>query len=105
MRYDLNILWIEDTLTYYEEAKELLESYAEDSGISVKFYYIQNVKDFYDKMRNNEEGFKLYDIYFIDYSLSDGVVGSDLISLLRTKKLMQTFCFIHLIKKLQFVKL
>ena len=86
MRYDLNILWIEDTLTYYEEAKELLESYAEDSGISVKFYYIQNVKDFYDKMRNNEEGFKLYDIYFIDYSLSDGVVGSDLISLLRTKK-------------------
>ena len=83
MRYDLNILWIEDTLTYYEEAKELLESYAEDSGISVKFYYIQNVKDFYDKMRNNEEGFKLYDI---DYSLSDGVVGSDLISLLRTKK-------------------
>lgn len=65
MRYDLNILWVEDTSTYYEEAKELLEGYAEDSGISVKFYYIQNVKDFYDKMRNNEEGFKLYDIYFI----------------------------------------
>lgn len=85
MRYDLNILWVEDTSTYYEEAKELLEGYAEDSGISVKFYYIQNVKDFYDKMRNNEEGFKLYDIYFIDYSLSDGVVGSDLISMLRTK--------------------
>ena len=26
MRYDLNILWVEDTSTYYEEAKEILEA-------------------------------------------------------------------------------
>ena len=28
--YDLNILWVEDTSTYYEEAKEILEGYAEN---------------------------------------------------------------------------
>ena len=87
MRYDLNILWVEDTSTYYEEAKDILEDYAGDSGISVKFHYIQDVNDFYKKMSNNEEGFKLYDIYFIDYSLSGGIVGSELISILRTKKI------------------
>jgi len=93
MRYDLNILWVEDTSTYYEEAKEILEGYAEDSGISVKFHYIQDVNDFYTKMSNNEDGFKLFDIYFIDYSLSWGIVGSELISMLRTKKINADILF------------
>ena len=87
------------TSNIIKKKQNFLEGYREDSGISVKFYYIQNVKDFYDKMRNNEEDLNIYDIYFIDYSLSDGVVGSDLISNVRTKMLMQTFCFIHLTKK------
>lgn len=91
--YDLNILWVEDTSTYYEEAKEILEGYAEDSGISVKFHYIQDVKDFYKKMSNNEDGFKLFDIYFIDYSLSWGIVGSTLISMLRKKKINADILF------------
>lgn len=93
MRYDLNILWVEDTSTYYEEAKEILEGYAEESGISVKFYYIQDVNDFYNKMSNNEDGFKLFDIYFIDYSLSWGIVGSELITMLRTKKINADILF------------
>lgn len=93
MRYDLNILWVEDTSTYYEEAKEILEGYAEESGISVKFYYIQDVNDFYKKMSNNEDGFKLFDIYFIDYSLSWGIVGSELITMLRTKKINADILF------------
>lgn len=91
--YDLNILWVEDTSTYYEEAKEILEGYAQDSGISVKFHYIQDVKDFYKKMSNNEDGFKLFDIYFIDYSLSWGIVGSTLISMLRKKKINADILF------------
>lgn len=48
MRYDLNILWVEDTATYYEETKEILEAYAEDNGISIKFHYIQDV-NIYEK--------------------------------------------------------
>lgn len=63
MRYDLNILWVEDTATYYEETKEILEAYAEDNGISIKFHYIQDVNIFLKKIKNNEKGFKLYDIF------------------------------------------
>ena len=50
MRYDLNILWVEDTATYYEETKEILETYAEDNGISLKFHYIQDVNVFFEKI-------------------------------------------------------
>lgn len=52
MRYDLNILWVEDTATYYEETKEILETYAEDNGISLKFHYIQDVNVFFEKIKN-----------------------------------------------------
>ena len=86
MRYDLRILWVEDTPTFYKEAKDILDIYAEDNGISLKFDYIENTTDFFDKMQNDAQGFKLYDIFFVDYSLSNGVVGSKLIKNLRDKK-------------------
>ncbi len=93
MRYDLNVLWIEDTSTYYEETKEILEGIAEDKGISVGFDYIENANEFFEKMKNNEKGFKLYDIFFIDYSLSSGIVGSQLIANLRTKEIDSDILF------------
>lgn len=86
MRYDLNILWVEDTETYFEETKEILEGIAEEDGITINFEYIRDGKEFFEKFENNEKGFKLYDIFFIDYSLSSGIVGSQLIANLRMKK-------------------
>lgn len=93
MRYDMNILWVEDTKTYFKEAKEILEALAEDIGISVKFHYIEDVMEFFEMIKQNESGFKLYDIFFIDYSLSSGVEGNQLISELRTKKLDSDILF------------
>ena len=93
MRYDLNILWVEDTSTYYEETKEILETFAEDNGISIKFDYIQDVLEFFTKIKNNENGFKLYDIFFIDYSLSSGIEGDKLISDLRARNLDSDILF------------
>ena len=93
MRYDMNILWVEDTKTYFEEAKEILEALAEDIGISVKFHYIEDVMEFFEMIKQNESGFKLYDIFFIDYSLSSGVEGDRLIADLRTKKLDSDILF------------
>lgn len=93
MRYDLNILWVDDTPIYFEETKEILDMYAEDNGISIKFEYFQDVKEFFGKLSNNEKGFKLYDIFFIDYSLSSGIVGSQLIADLRNKSLTADILF------------
>jgi len=83
MRYDLNVLWVEDTKDYYEEMKDILDMYAEELGVSVHFEYIQDIQKFYIRMQNDSKGFKKYDICFIDYALSDDVVGSNVIKDLR----------------------
>ena len=70
-----------------------METYAEDNGISLKFHYIQDVNVFFEKIKNNEKGFRLYDIFFIDYSLSSGIVGSQLITDLRAKNMDSDILF------------
>ena len=79
----MRILWVEDMPTFYEETKEILEMFAEDMGLVVGFRYVQNVSELMENMQNEEKGFKLYDIYFIDYTLSNGVVGDSVIKALR----------------------
>jgi len=93
MRYDLRILWVDDTPTFYDETKEILEMFAEDNGISLQFDYIENVSDFFSKMNNDIKGFKLYDIFFVDFTLSDDIVGSSLIRDLRKEKMDSDILF------------
>lgn len=93
MRYDLRILWVEDTPTFYNVAKENLEMQAEDNGFSLMFDYIEDTKDFFEKMKNDAQGFKLYDIFFVDYSLSNGVIGSSLIKNLRKESVDSDILF------------
>lgn len=87
MRYDLRILWVEDTPEFYNETKDILEMYAEDNGIALTFDYIDDVKKFFERMHYDMEGFKVYDMFFIDYTLSLDVVGSDLIRGLRKEQM------------------
>lgn len=84
MRYDLKVLWVDDTPGFYKQTKEVLEMYAEDMGVSVCFEYEQVGASIFDRIAKAKKGFKVYDIFFIDYSLS-GVVGSDIIRELRSE--------------------
>lgn len=93
MRYDLRILWIEDMPLFYQQTKEILEMYAEDIGVSLKFDYIKDAKEFLNKIEIDSNGFKLYDIFFVDYSLSEDIVGSELIKKLRNKKMDSDILF------------
>ncbi|WP_273401743.1 hypothetical protein [Traorella massiliensis] len=93
MRYDLKIMWVEDTPDFFEETKDILEMYAEDNGIALSFDYIDNVKNFLERMRYDMEGFKVYDIFFIDYTLSSSVYGSELIKKLRKEKMDSDILF------------
>lgn len=83
MRYDMRILWVEDMPTFYEETKDILEMLADDMGLVIDFKYVQNVEELMQNIRNEQKGFKLYDIYFIDYTLSNGIVGDSVIKALR----------------------
>ncbi len=93
MRYDLNILWVDDTKKLYETTKDILMMYAEDEGLSVHFEYIQDVDIFFERLKSNERGFQLYDIFFVDYSLSDKANGDALISELRKREFYADILF------------
>lgn len=93
MRYDLRILWVEDTPTFFRETKEILEMFAEDNGISLQFDYIEKASEFFERMQYDIQGFKVYDVFFVDYSLSDDIVGSSLIKLLRDEKMDSDILF------------
>lgn len=90
MRYDIQVLWVEDTAEFYEQAKEILEIHTEDMGLTINFNYVQDVDLFIKEIEYQKTGFKIYDMFFVDYSLSaktivDGkpIVGSNVIKELR----------------------
>lgn len=87
MRYDLNVLWVEDMPVFYEETKDILEMFAEDKGVTIKFDYISDASEFYKRIGNDATGFKKYDMFFVDYTLSDNVLGTSVIKDLRKEKM------------------
>lgn len=93
MRYDLKVLWVDDTRDYYEEAMEVVNTYAEDHGIMVNFEYLNDPNEFMKTIERNSEGFKVYDLFFIDYALSENLLGSDLICELKKNELFTDILF------------
>lgn len=83
MRYDIRLLWVEDMPKWYNEAKEIIEMDIEDESLTAQIDYISNAQDLLDMLERESTGFRLYDIFFIDYSLSYGIVGSNIIKELR----------------------
>lgn len=83
MRYDLKLLWVDDLDTYYKENKEIIEMYVEDLGLTAHINYIQNAEELLERLKKEQAGYKTYDMFFIDYSLSLGILGSNIIKELR----------------------
>lgn len=83
MRYDINILWIDDTPSWQKEEQELFQLHVEDYGLLVNIVYIENVQDILDSISNEANGFKIYDIIFVDYNISSTILGNQLIDELR----------------------
>ncbi len=88
MRENISILWVEDSKSYYEEAKDILEMHAEDKGIKVNFKYVENAFSLLEELDKQVQGFQIHDICFIDYALSmpDNKTGENIIRELRQKK-------------------
>ncbi|WP_181150994.1 hypothetical protein [Paenibacillus sp. PCH8] len=65
------------------ENKEILEMLVEDVGLTIQIEYVQDAQKFLDRLEREKSGFKTFDMFFIDYSLSYGILGSSLIKKLR----------------------
>ncbi len=88
MRENIGILWVEDSKSYYAEAKDILEMHASDRGIKINYRYVEDASCLFEELEKQVQGFQIYDICFIDYALSmpNGKTGENIIRELRQKK-------------------
>lgn len=85
MRYDFNVLWIEDSSAWLETAKEGLDIIIEDFGYLTNYKIIEsNMNELKMAIEKESSGFKLYDLIFVDYNISgEDIHGDDVIECLR----------------------
>ena len=84
MRYDIKVFWIEDTPSWGDTSKELLELTMSELGIYVEFILESDAKKAEELLRNSCIGFKKFDLLFIDYNISSlEYDGAKLIQALR----------------------
>ena len=82
MNYDLNILWIEDSKDWLETTQEWFLSKTEEYGLMINFKILSSSKEIEilpESIKNEVLGFKLYDIIFVDFNISDKIDGAMLI--------------------------
>lgn len=91
MNYDLNILWIEDTGDWLEPAKEFfLLKVEEEDGLLINIKTISSgdeIKALADSIKKESLGFKMYDIIFVDYNISNEINGYGLIEEFRNSNI------------------
>lgn len=91
MNYDLNILWIEDTTSWLESAKEwFLLKVEEQDGLLINIDAVSSrddVDSLSESVEKESTGFKLYDIIFVDFNISSKINGADLIEKFRNSNI------------------
>ena len=83
MRYDINILWIDDTATWQREQEEIFLLTVEEYGLIPRIEYVEKIGTFEHRLNNQSSGFKVFDIIFVDYNISRSIQGNAVISKLR----------------------
>lgn len=85
MRYDINILWVEDSQDWQKKAEALFRLRTSSDGLLLNIDYVSKdaIPNLETKIRNETNGYKLFDIIFIDYNISQNVTGDKIIEALR----------------------
>lgn len=87
MRYDINILWVDDSPDWQKEQQELFELNIDDYGLLFHIEYNKNTDIIINRLSNEVAGFKVYDLIFVDYNISNTLHGNQLIDMLRSKNI------------------
>lgn len=87
MRFDINILWIDDSPDWQKEQQEVFEIYIDDFGLLTNIEYVANGDSIIKRLSNESVGFKVYDMIFVDYNISSTLSGNQIINMLRKKEI------------------
>jgi DNA-binding response OmpR family regulator len=80
MKLDYNILWFEDNITWYDSMKPFIEEFLEDNGFSLVVEQRADQSDLQELINADK-----WDLILVDYTLSDGDKGDDIINIIRKK--------------------
>lgn len=86
MRKDINILWIDDSPSWQQQEQALFDLTVSGYGLLHGITYYSDVDIIIDKLTNEANGFKFFDIIFVDYNISNIYKGNDVIKKLRDKR-------------------
>lgn len=78
MKLDYNILWFEDNTTWYNSIKPFLKEILEENGFQLKVERRVNQNELELLIEDDK-----WDLILVDYNLSDGTTGDDIIQLIR----------------------
>lgn len=93
MNSDINIMWIDDTPSFINNTKSNIEEYYIKQGIVLSITTLNELNDIENILYDELDGFHKYDIYFIDFNLSNKVSGDDIIKLLQKNKILADILF------------
>ena len=84
MRSDINILWIEDSPKWQEKTEKLFRLRIEQFGLLTNIKYIsEGIPLFFEQIKNESKGYKIYDIIFIDGLHTKEQVSKDIVNSLK----------------------
>lgn len=78
MKLDYNILWFEDTTTWYESMLPFVEEILEENGFNLVVEQRTNKSGLQELVDTDK-----WDLILVDYNLSDGETGDDIIEVIR----------------------
>lgn len=87
MRKDINILWIDDNPRWQKEMQEYFDLAVSDYGVLYDVTYISDVDTIVSRLANEKEGFKFFDLIFVDYNISSKYKGNEVIKKLRDNQI------------------
>lgn len=93
MNSDINIMWIDDTPSFINNTKSNIEEYYIKQGIVLSITTLKELNDFEKILHKELDGFHKYDIYFIDFNLSNNVSGVDIIKSLQKHQILADILF------------
>ena len=92
MRSDINILWIEDSPDWQKKAEKLFRLKIEDYGLLTYINYIsEGIPSLFEQIRAEAEGYKVYDIIFVDYNISGKETEDEGLQKITGDKLIEEF--------------